>query len=220
MGVRSGNNFYILADCPLDQLNSSSCPLPERRGEKFMGLIIWNLLAKTERTIMFVTSILIVILVMIQVILRYVFKQPIMGVEEMATMLGFWMYFIGAANGSRERSQIKADLLNVIVKNPKKLAFVKAGVTLFTLIMIAIMTNWTWNYVIWSLKTLERSPSLGIPMIYSQMALFVSAVLMLLYTTVEFADYLLQLLGKRPLQVTMDMEEELFDTRDAKEDKG
>jgi len=187
-----------------------------------MGLIIWNFLAKIERTIMFVTSIIIVVLVMIQVILRYIFKQPIMGVEEMATMLGFWMYFMGAANGSRERSHIKADLLNVIVKNPKKLVYVKAGVTLFTLIMIAIMTNWTWNYVAWSLKTFERSPSLRIPMIYSQMALFISAVLMLLYTIVEFVDYMLQALGKRPLQLSMymDADEQLLDVVDTKEDKG
>jgi TRAP-type C4-dicarboxylate transport system permease small subunit len=190
-----------------------------------LGLIIWNFISKVERSIMVVTSILIVILVMIQVVLRYVFKQPIMGVEEMATMLGFWMYFIGAANGSRERSHIKADLLNVMVKNPRKLAFIKSGVTLFTLIMVAIMTNWTWTYVTWSLKTPEHSPSLGIPMVYSQVALFISALLMLLYTLVEFVDYLLQALGKRPIEMPMDIgieaEEplEMLDILDIKEGK-
>lgn len=168
-----------------------------------MGLVIWNFLSKVERTIMVISSIVIVVLVMIQVILRYVFKHPIMGVEEMATLLGFWMYFIGAANGSRERSHIKADLLNVLVKSPKKHAIIKSAVTLFTLIMIAIMTNWTWHYVLWSLNTFEKSPSLGIPMIYSQIALFVAAVLMLLYTFIEFMDYFLQALGKRPIRMTM-----------------
>jgi len=59
-------------------------------------------------------------------------------------------------------------------------------------------------------------------MIYSQMALFVSAVLMLLYTTVEFVDYMLQALGKRPLQLSMymDADEQLLDVVDTKEDKG
>jgi TRAP-type C4-dicarboxylate transport system permease small subunit len=129
-----------------------------------------------------------------------------MGIEEMATLMGFWMYFIGAAHGSRERSHIKADLLNVMIKDIRKLMFVKLLVALFTLVMAAIMTNWTWNYVLWSLTTFERSPSLGIPMIYSQVALFIAALLMTLYTFVEFVDYLLQMFGKRPIQVSMGME--------------
>ncbi len=136
-----------------------------------MGLFIWNMLSKFERAIMVATSVVIVVLVMIQGILRYVFKHPIMGVEEMATLLGFWMYFIGAA-------------------------------------MVALMTNWTWNYVTWSIKTYERSPSLGIPMIYSQVALFVAALLMLLYTLVEFMDYFLQLIGKKPIQISFDTDSE------------
>jgi len=189
---------------------------------KVLGLIIWNFLSRIERTIMVITSIVIVILVMTQVVLRYVFKHPIMGVEEMATLLGFWMYFIGAANGSRERSHIKADLLNVLVKSPRKLVFIKSGVTLFTLVMIAIMTNWTWNYFLWSLKTFERSPSLGIPMIYSQVALFIAAMLMLLYTFIEFIDYFLQALGKRPVQISMvEIEKtDLVESLHAEEDKG
>ncbi|HAL64908.1 MAG TPA: TRAP transporter small permease [Bacteroidales bacterium] len=173
-----------------------------------MGLFIWNMLSKFERAIMVATSVVIVVLVMIQVILRYVFKHPIMGVEEMATLLGFWMYFIGAANGSRERSHIRADLLNVLVKDSRRLVFIKSIVSLFTLTMVALMTNWTWNYVTWSIKTYERSPSLGIPMIYSQVALFVAALLMLLYTLVEFMDYFLQLIGKKPIQISFDTDSE------------
>lgn len=190
-----------------------------RRRRRYLGLIIWSFLAKIERAIMVVTSITIVVLVMVQVVLRYVFKHPIMGVEEMATLVGFWMYFIGAAYGSRERSHIKADLLNVMVKDMKKLAFVKSLVTLFTLVMAAIMTNWTWNYVLWSLATFERSPSLRIPMIYSQVALFVAALLMTLYTFVEFVDYLLQTFGKRPIQVPIGMETAEDELIEIKEDK-
>lgn len=173
-----------------------------------MGLFIWNMLSKFERAIMVATSVVIVVLVMIQVILRYVFKHPIMGVEEMATLLGFWMYFIGAASGSRERSHIRADLLNVLVKDSRRLVFIKSIVSLFTLTMVALMTNWTWNYVTWSIKTYELSPSLGIPMIYSQAALFVAALLMLLYTLVEFMDYFLQLIGKKPIQISLDTDSE------------
>ena len=64
---------------------------------------VWVLLRKVENFVMIVSTIVLVILVLTQVALRYIFKLPLFGVEELACMAGFWMYFMGSANGSRER---------------------------------------------------------------------------------------------------------------------
>jgi TRAP-type C4-dicarboxylate transport system permease small subunit len=151
---------------------------------------------------MVTTSVAIVVLVIFQVSLRYFFRMPIMGVEELACLFGFWYYFTGAANGSRERSHIKADLLDVFIKNKKTLYYAKAIVTFATCCLAGIFAQWSLNYLQWSLKSWERSPALSIPMIYAQASLLVSAVLMTFYFFLEFIDYARQAKGYAPFRFT------------------
>lgn len=63
-------------------------------------LLLWFTLGKIQRYIMVITSVILVSLVIAQVLLRYVLKLPIMGIEELACLVGFWMYMTGAATGS------------------------------------------------------------------------------------------------------------------------
>ena len=160
---------------------------------------IWVFLRKVENGIMIFSTILLIGLVLIQVALRYIFKMPLMGVEELATMTGFWMYMMGAASGSRERNHIRADLLHSVMKNRRAYAAVQTVVCCITFILACIMTKWCWSYVAWSFKSKELSPALMIPMVYSQMSLLVSAALMSFYFAVELLDHLRQALNKPPL---------------------
>ncbi|MCS7232732.1 MAG: TRAP transporter small permease subunit [Synergistetes bacterium] len=172
-----------------------------------MGLFIWKFLEKAEQTILVIVSLVVTFLVMAEVILRYVFARPLMGIEELATLVGCWLYFIGSAHASRERSHIMADVLNVIVKTPRNFLKIKFVITIFTFIMTIIFLQWSWNYIKWALKVPEYTPSLRIPLVYAQVAMLISAILMVFYTFVEIVDYTLQLLGKR--EIRFKKEEEL-----------
>ncbi len=161
--------------------------------------MLWVFLRKAENAIMVVSTIILVTLVLTQVALRYIFKLPLMGVEELATMTGFWMYMMGAASGSRERNHIKADLLHSLIKNRRVYSAVQTFVSLATVILACVMTHWCWNYIAWSLKSKELSPALMIPMYYAQMSLLVSAALMAFYFFIEFVDHARQAFGKPAL---------------------
>lgn len=167
-------------------------------------LFVWILLGKAQRAIMIFTSLVVVTLILVQVALRYFFKLPLFGVEELACMVGFWMYFIGAANGSRERSHIKADILQAFIKNQKTLFVSKAIGNLVVTILALIMVQWAVRYFQWSLKSWERSPALMIPMIYAQTSLVVSSFLMAFYFLVEFLDNTRQFFGKPPFALPDD----------------
>lgn len=156
--------------------------------------VLWVALRKAENAIMIVSAIILVCLVLTQVALRYIFKLPLMGVEELATMTGFWMYLLGAASGSRERNHIKADLLSLI-KNKRVYSASQTIISLITVVLAAVMVNWCWNYALWSFKTRELSPALMIPMFYAQISLLVSSVLMTFYFFIEFIDHVRQALG-------------------------
>lgn len=47
----------------------------------------------------------------IQVVTRYVFEVPIMGLEESMVIPTVWLYMLGAVNASREDTQIRANVL-------------------------------------------------------------------------------------------------------------
>ena len=51
-----------------------------------------------------------------QVLMRYVFEIPVMGLEEILVYPTLWLYFLGSVNASREDTQIKANVLDVFLK--------------------------------------------------------------------------------------------------------
>lgn len=161
--------------------------------------VLWEVLRKIEGAVMIFTAIVLVTLILVQVALRYVFKLPLMGVEELACMTGFWMYMVGSASGARERNHIKADLVASFVKNQRVSGAIMAVVSLVTVVLACVMTSWCWNYVQWSLKSGERSPALMIPMVYAQMSLLVSSSLMSFYFFIEFIDNVRKAAGYPPL---------------------
>jgi len=166
-----------------------------------MNTRFWRILGILQKTIMIFTSITILALVLIQVLLRYVFVKPLMGVEELATMVGFWLYFMGASWGTADRSHIKADLMQAAIKDPKKLIWVKVAIAAACVILSAMMIYWGWGYTVWGYTKRQLSPTLMIPMIYSQISIFVGAILMFFYFCVELADYFLQAIGRVPFDM-------------------
>ena len=54
-----------------------------------------------------------------QVLMRYVFEIPVMGLEEVLVYPTLWLYFLGSVNASREDTQIKANVLDVFLKTER-----------------------------------------------------------------------------------------------------
>ena len=158
-------------------------------------MFVWRILDWFQQIVMAATSVAIVLLILTQVALRYLFRMPIMGVEELACLCGFWLYFMGSAAGARERSHIKADILNIMIKNERALNGARALISFALIVLAGLFVEWTVSYVLWSMKSWERSPALSIPMVCAQASMMVSAVLMFFYFFVEFLDYARQALG-------------------------
>ncbi|MDR2176041.1 MAG: TRAP transporter small permease subunit [Synergistaceae bacterium] len=167
---------------------------------KRLFMFVWHTLDWLQQIVMVTTSVAIVLLILTQVALRYFLRMPLMGVEELACLCGFWLYFIGAANGARERSHIKADLLNIMIRNERALNGAKALISFILIVLTGLFVEWTVSYVLWSMKSWERSPALSIPMVCAQASMMVSAILMFFYFFVEFLDYVRQALGYEPFR--------------------
>ena len=68
------------------------------------------------RTIIIAITIMGSCTMLLQVITRYVFEIAISGLDEITGHTAVWLYMMGAAYGSYDRSQIKAEMAHLVVK--------------------------------------------------------------------------------------------------------
>ena len=162
-------------------------------------LFLWKGLLHAQRAILVAASCFITLLVFGAVLMRYVFHYPGMEVEELATLVAFWLYFTGAIHGSYERTHIKTELIHLFVKKPRAYALVKSLASLITLALACVMSYWGYSLFLWGIEKRGRTPVLLLPLVYAQSSIFVGAVFMSLYFLVELVDNARQALGLTPV---------------------
>jgi TRAP-type C4-dicarboxylate transport system permease small subunit len=172
-----------------------------------IGRIVWNGLLSIQKGFIIIAGCVVTVLIFIEVMLRYVFGSPLFGVEELITMIAMWLYFLGASYGAYERSHIKAELVHLWFKKPRSLAVVNSISSLITVALSLVMVSWSYPYFVWGIQEGETSQALLLPMVLSQSAVFIGAILMSIYFIAELVDNILESLGKAPFFKNLSGEE-------------
>ena len=153
-----------------------------------LGCLLWNAKLRILRWILFATSVGVVLLVFIQVIMRYFFDVPLYGIEEAAIYLAVWSYFIGSAYGAKQKEHISASLIDVLLPAGRGQAFVAMITGFITVVVTAWMVNWCWYYLAWTFKRSTVSVDLGLHMGWVHSAIFIGLILMTLYFFIDFVE--------------------------------
>lgn len=129
----------------------------------------------------------------VQVITRYVFQIPVMGLEETMAYPALWLYILGAVNASRENSHIRANVLEIFLKTPRAHTVLAIVGEVASLVVGLWLTSWAWDYTRYAWRTWRESPTLYIPTFYADVALFAGMVLMMVYTAVHLVRHVASL---------------------------
>lgn len=148
--------------------------------------LFWKFLRALVKYVMILCSIASTGCILYSVILRYIFKSNFYGSDEIILMFAFWLYFMGAVYGSYENSHIKADLMNVYVKNIRIKDFINLAAQLIMIVVNVILITWAWDYFSWGLEKMPLSTGLKIPLVIPQSAVFFGLLLMGFYHIVHF----------------------------------
>ncbi|MEZ0574939.1 TRAP transporter small permease [Halodesulfovibrio aestuarii] len=160
--------------------------------------IPWKGLDLFQKFVMASTSIIIVGMICYTITIRYIFGSDFYGSEELISMLAFWLYFMGAAQGSREKSQISADLLSCYIQNPTIRGSVLLLKDAITCAICLLFTFWALQFVSWALVMHPKSPVFRLPMLIPQAAVGLGFVLMSLYHVTYFVQDLISFIkGER-----------------------
>lgn len=149
---------------------------------------ILYLMGQIDRALIFVIkpaiavlSLLIAVMLAVGIFTRSVLEKPVFGLEEIVLLAAMWLYMIGAAMASRDRSHLSADFIQVLTSNPKVIAFFHLLATLISLGMAIVFAVWAYDLMSWSLAKGQTSIVFKIPWYVSQSSLFVGSVLFIFY---------------------------------------
>lgn len=145
-------------------------------------------IARVQQTIVLVLLTIIPVLVVIQVILRYVLQMPLMGIEEIMLFPTIWLYMLGGGVASYERDHIQAGILALYIKNERRLAIFYFVRTVISTVISMWLTFWAFKYFMYSMKVWKLSNLLYLPLFMGESAMFVGLLSMTFFTLVELID--------------------------------
>lgn len=137
-----------------------------------------------------ISSLIMVLAICIEVILRYVFRNPVLGFEEIAIMAVVWLWFFGAASASRAGFQISGGLpvARQSIRDVTTVAY-----PFISLIVTLTYCYLCYGYCQWLVKARVISLALQFPWIWSTLGVFLGLVLSAVYlaheTGVKLRDF-------------------------------
>ena len=119
---------------------------------------------------------------------RYVIGQGFFAIEDFIGYTAVWLYFIGAAYATHERTHIKAEVTSMFIKNQRILSVIRAGVAAFSVAVAGVFVYWAYGLIAFSLASDYRTPVYQVPFVIFQGAILVGAVLIAIYFIAEMVD--------------------------------
>ena len=103
---------------------------------------IVDLMVRIKTLVIVITLPVLPITFFLVVFLRYVLEKDLFAYEEWLLMICCWMYFLGSALGTYYDTQINADLMANLTRNPFFLWFRKVAITLVELVITLVILYW------------------------------------------------------------------------------
>ena len=150
---------------------------------------IYRVIISVQRFVCYICAIALPLIITYQVILRYVLKAPLMGIEELMTFFIIWLYMMGGSVASEQRTHIECGILTLYIKKEKTMAIFKVCKSIFSMIVCAWLTRWAFWFFTYSFKLWKTSDILNIPMFFGESAMFIGLVFMLFFGIIELIDY-------------------------------
>lgn len=132
----------------------------------------------------------VTILVSTQVVMRYILRMPLMGIEELCYFPATWLYLGGAAKASSEKTQLVARVLEIFMKKHRSICLLRALAAVLSGGVLCWLTYWGYDLLRYSLRMDKLTDTLFIRWLYAEGMVFVCMALMLFYTAVECVEYI------------------------------
>ncbi|WP_106229570.1 TRAP transporter small permease [Halomonas ventosae] len=143
-------------------------------------------LAMLMKAVVTVLGIFVSFAIVVGIVSRALLGKPVFGIEELILMAAMWLYMLGAALASRERSHLSADFIQAFSKNRTLNDIARLIATGLSVVMAGFFVAWSYSLFAWGFEKGQVTPVFSIPQYISQASLFVASILLLIYALRDF----------------------------------
>ena len=93
------------------------------------------------------------VLMFVQVVLRYVFASPFVGIEELSLLFGAWFYFLGVAYVTRNGEHIHGGILTMVTTNRNAVRLVRLVMSVLGIAACAVFGYYAIKYALFEIRT-------------------------------------------------------------------
>ncbi|GHB01419.1 TRAP transporter small permease [Modicisalibacter luteus] len=115
------------------------------------------------------------------IVFRTLLGVQVFGIEELILMGAIWLYMLGAALASRERSHLSADFFQAFSNNETLLDIMSLVATTLSLVIAVFFVVWSYSLFSWGFDQVQVTPVFRIPQYFSQASLLVASILLFCY---------------------------------------
>jgi len=144
---------------------------------------VCKLFLAVDRFVLKLLPMIVMLLLAGSVIMRYILKMDLYGIEEIMAIVAMWMYMLGAAYGSYEKSHIRADIIDTFVKSEKIAKGMKALEYVIVITVLVVFSKWGIEYAQWNIHAGNRTAYWKFPTLLSQIPITIGMLLMLLHSS-------------------------------------
>lgn len=149
--------------------------------------LLWRGLELLQKAVLILSSLFVALIMCAQVLMRYVFKSDLYGMEESIIIVAFWLYFLGSSYGVFEKSHVRADIIpQLLPETPRRLLSLAVQATMTALCLL--FSWWGFDFVGYSLREMPRTLIWGVPLAVSQASVLTGYLIMSFYSVIYLAE--------------------------------
>lgn len=152
------------------------------------GKNMWDFLVKFQEIIMIFTSLSLAFMVTVTVILRYILKLDLYGIEEIEIMVAMWLYFIGASYGSYNKSQISADIVEALVPESNVKQYLRCVRSVIAAVLYAGLVYLAVDLLLFNVSSNFKTAIWKIPLYFTSAGVLLGCALMTFYGLIELKN--------------------------------
>lgn len=124
-----------------------------------------------------------------QVMLRYVLRSPMLGVEELCYFPTIWLYLGAAVKASSEKGQLMARVLEIFIHRQRSIYLIRAIAAMVSSGILAWLTYWGYDLLKYSFRMEKETDTLFLPWVLIEGMPYVTFAAMLFYSALEAWEY-------------------------------
>ncbi|MDR0355482.1 MAG: TRAP transporter small permease subunit [Deltaproteobacteria bacterium] len=115
------------------------------------------------------------------IVSRQFFKNPLLGMEEIVVVSGFWFYMTGVALAASERSHLRVEVIPMVVRNRRAVAVIEVLTSVLALFLAGFILYWCFDLLAWSIEKRDILPATKLPSYVPQSSFPLAMGLLTLY---------------------------------------